>query len=530
MRQASHKVEGAFSDIHRVLIQHQIPLKFSKQTERELSQIPESVKAKDKEGRRDLTGLDFITIDGVTARDFDDAIYVETTPSGFHAYIAIADVSHYVKPGMQIDLQAYERGNSTYFTDYVVHMLPEKLSNGICSLNPREERLAVVVDLELGLKGQVLAFQLYEAVIKTVARTTYEEVQSVLDGKELRHLSHIRDAIFHASQLAKVLLSQRLPDVSLDLDLPEFQLTLDESGEVRSIERAFRLFSHRMIEELMLLANVTVAQCLKAYKVPAIYRVHEKPAGEDIAVLNDFLKHLGHSTLLHVGQIKQRKINTMLKKFKGTQYEPIANIMVLRAMKQARYSHQAIGHFGLGFPDYVHFTSPIRRYSDLVVHRQLKRHFKWQNFKKALSIRDLGSMGTHLSACEQRSVKAERQVMGIQKAKFMEGRIGQQYEGIITSITRFGLFVLLTEFEVDGMIRLSDLAKGSFVFDEKNLYLQNRRTKKVFRVGDIIQVVIDRVEVSSGKVGLVLPSRVGGKRHERFHKRKKFSKKHKKCF
>lgn len=496
-------------DIKKVVFEHHIPDEFHSNIKKELLQIPNRVQAKDKINRKDLTSLHFITIDGITAKDFDDAIYVDVTSHGFHALIAIADVSYYVKPGTYIDKQAYQRGNSTYFPNYVIPMLPEKLSHGICSLNPSVERLAFVADLELSLQGDLLSTQFYEAVIKTYARTTYKEIQSFLDHQSPHsRLSKIKNIIFNARNLAKILLSQRLAKCSLDLDLSETHLTVDEDGYAVDIQQAKRLFSHRIIEELMLLANVAVANFLTKHKMPAIYRVHEHPDQEHIILLNHFLKHLGYQKKIRKNRMNQQ-VNYVLKQFKLTQYEPILHIMILRAMKQACYSAKTVGHFGLGFPHYTHSTSPIRRYSDLIVHRQLKQKLGLQSHRhKDMNDETLNSIGNHLSACEQRSVKAERQVMAIKKARLMENLISQSFTGVITSITRFGIFILLPEFEVDGLLRLSDLEKGSFIFDNNYLYLRSRRTNKIYHIGDLLRVVIDKVDVDSGKINFIREEKV----------------------
>ena len=519
------------SDVKKVLLKYQIQNEFDFHVEEELLQIPDCVEAKDKYDRKDLTALSFITIDGQSAKDFDDAIYIErTSDGGFLVCVAIADVSYYVKPHTYIDKQAYQRGNSTYFPNYVVPMLPEKLSNGICSLNLQVERLAFVVDLKLNAKGDVLSSQFYEAVIKTFARTTYQEIQSILDNQPINHrLSPIKQMIFNAKYLAEILLSKRTVISSLDLDLPETQVTIDEEGYAVGVEKMKRLFSHRIIEEIMLLANLSVADFLRAHKMPFLYRVHEEPDSEQVDTLNHFLKHLGNKKNIRQNNMN-RQINQILKKFRSTQYEPILNIMVLRTMKQACYMANNVGHFGLGFAHYTHFTSPIRRYSDLVVHRQLKCQLGLQNYnengQKALS-----SIGNHLSSCEQRSVKAEREVMAIKKARLMENLISQEFEGIITSITRFGIFILLPEFDVDGLLRLDRLEKGSFIFDNHYLYLCNCRTNKFYYLGDLIRVVIDSVNVDSGRINFNLPldsSISGGEKYEHFRKQQKTSKKHKK--
>ncbi len=518
------------SDIKKVLFRHQIEEEFHYQVEKELLQIPDCVEVKDKHNRKDLTSLPFITIDGKSAKDFDDAIYVDKTSDGFHVLIAIADVSYYVKPHTYIDKQAYQRGNSTYLPNYVVPMLPEKLSHGICSLNPHVERLAFVADLKLNSKGELLSSEFYEAVIKTFARTTYQEIQSILDGQFVnRHFSKINQMLFNAKDLAEVLLSRRISR-SLDLDLLETQMTIDDAGYAVGVERVRRLFSHRIIEEMMLLANLSVADFLRAHKIPMLYRVHEEPGNEQMDFLNHFLRHLGNKENIRQNNMN-KQINQILKRFKSTQYEPILNIMVLRAMKQACYVAKNIGHFGLGFTHYTHFTSPIRRYSDLIIHRQLKCQLGLQPQSHSKNDPAIDSIGNHLSNCEQRSVKAERQIMSIKKARLMENLISQEFKGVITSITRFGIFILLPEFDVDGLLRLSDLEKGSFVFDDNYLYLRNCKTNNFYYLGDSINIVIDNVNVDSGKINFVLPSKFlmsGEKKREHFRKRQKASKKPKK--
>ena len=521
------------SDIKKVIFKCQIEDEFDFHIEKELSQIPDCVEAKDKKNRKDLTSLPFITIDGSSARDFDDAIYVEMTSNGFRVRIAISDVSYYVKPQTYIDKQAYRRGNSTYFPNYVIPMLPEKLSNGICSLNPNVERLAFVADLELNLEGEFVSFQFYEAVIKTFARTTYQEIQSMLDNHfESHRLSQIKQMLFNARDLTEILLSKRIAKHSLNLDLSETQITIDDAGYAVGIERVKRLFSHRIIEEMMLLANLSVADFLGAHKTPILYRVHEEPDNEQIDFLNHFLRYLGNRKNICQNNMNGQ-INQILKKFKSTQYEPILNIMVLRTMKQACYLAKNIGHFGLGFTHYTHFTSPIRRYSDLIIHRQLKHQLGLQSksHNKEDNQAVLDSVGNHLSNCEQRSVKAERQFMAVKKARLMENLISQEFEGIITSITRFGVFVLLPELDVDGLLRLSDLEKGSFTFDSNYLYLCSCKTNKSYYLGDLINVIVDGVNIDSGKINFTLPlksSVSGEKRHEYSRKQQKISKKHKK--
>jgi ribonuclease R len=513
-------MEDPLNDSLRVLHSHSIPFEFSPSTKKEASQLPLGVRESDIRGRKDLRDKPFVTIDGRTAKDFDDAVCVETTPKGFHLWVAIADVSHYVKPQTGIDADAYERGTSTYFPNFVSPMLPEALSNELCSLKPKVPRLALVAEMTLDFQGERQTSQFYEAVIESKARVTYGEAQEIIDGQNPSELSHVRAMILKASDLAKVLMAKRFRDGSLDLEIGETEIEVDETGQPVDILQSERLFAHRLIEELMLAANVSVALELGRRGVGALYRIHEPPNPEAIENLEKYMKTLGSQRTLK-GSGLQKKITRALEDFAGHPQQHVLHILTLRSMAQARYSAENLGHFGLGFTDYAHFTSPIRRYPDLIVHRQLKAALRLQGYAQQ-SQSELESEGTFLSACEQRSVKAERQIKSIKKARFMQRHLGEEFEGMVSSVTRFGLFVILRQFDVDGLIRLESLPGDRFEFDEKNVRLVGKRSGRIIRVGDLIEVQVAAADVSEGRIDF-LPAGVSPEdvpqRGERVHQK-----------
>ncbi len=492
------------NDSIRILHAHNIPYEFSPEALKEAEQLPDEVTERDCKGRKDLRSIPFITIDGKTAKDFDDAVFTEIDDKGFHLMVAIADVSHYVKEGTAIDDDAYLRGTSTYFPNFVAPMLPEKLSNELCSLKPNVPRLAMVADMRLDFRGEPVSSEFYEAVIQSAARVTYGQAQEVIDGNTPPEVQHVKENILRCADLAKVLMAKRFREGSLDLDLPETEVELDETGMPVDIMRSERLFAHRLIEELMLMANVAVGRFFTSRQLPCLYRVHEEPAAEAIRNFESFLRAFGYKQRLSGGHL-QKKISRALEYFKGHPKEHILNMLALRSLAQAKYSAENVGHFGLAFSDYVHFTSPIRRYPDLIVHRLLKAAIYPNRRLPRLSEDQLVTAGTVLSACEQRSVKAERQIHAIKKARFLTQFIGEEFEGVISSVTRFGLFVLLRKFDVDGLLRVEQLGGDRFEFDEEKLRLVGRNSGKAYEIGEPIQVVVARTDIELGQIDFVIP-------------------------
>ncbi len=491
------------NDLKRVLHLHEIPMDFPFNVTTEARALPEKVEEKDVQGRKDLRKKAFITIDGVTAKDFDDAIYVENSEKGFRLWVAIADVSHYVRPGSALDDQAFDRGTSVYLPNYVVPMLPEELSNEICSLKPEVDRLAFVCEMGLGFNGELLDSQVYEAVIHSHARVTYGEAQDIINGDETHKKKEVQENILLGADLAKILMSKRFKEGSLDLEVPETEVVVDELGNTVDVIKSERVFAHKLIEEMMLMANIAVARMIQNKEQAGLFRVHPSPEGEDIERIQQFLNQFGSQKRLSGGSL-QKKLTKSLQEFKGKPEGVVLNILTLRSMNQACYSADNIGHFGLGFADYAHFTSPIRRYPDLVVHRILKKLFTDSRAGFLYSEEDLQTFGSVLSAHEQRAVKAERQVISIKKARFLEDKVGEIFPGIISSVTKFGVFVLLRQFDIDGLVKVENLGDDYFEYDEDQLILVGKKSGKVFKLGDTVEVLVSAVDTEDGKIDFML--------------------------
>ncbi|HVK61268.1 MAG TPA: ribonuclease R [Bdellovibrionales bacterium] len=505
-------IEDPVNDVIRVVHQSGIPTEFSKEAIAVARKFGGKVTEQECRDREDLRELNLITIDGTTARDFDDAIFTEQTSNGFRLVVAIADVSHYVKPGTRLDEDAYERGTSTYFPNHVVPMLPEELSNELCSLKPDVERLCFACEMQIDYQGEILDYRFFEGVMLSKARVTYGEAQELMDahaeGKAhssgaARRLKHVEENILRSADLAKILMAKRFREGSLDLEIPETQVVVDSSGESVDVIRSQRLFAHRLIEELMLVTNICTARFLDDAKIPGIYRIHEEPDPDAIRSLQRYLWNLGGSRSV-MGSNLAKKLTQALEAMKERPEAQILNILTLRTMQQAKYSGDNVGHFGLGFSHYSHFTSPIRRYPDLIAHRIIKSQLYQKYHSMELSETELDTATTWLSACEQRSVKAERKVISIKKARFMRRFIGQEFEGIISSVAKFGVFAMLRQFDVDGLVKIENLGSDRFVFDEENLRLIGQRTGIRYVIGDLIKVRVAGADPETGKVDFEL--------------------------
>lgn len=452
--------------------------------------------------RIDLTGLDCFTIDPEDAKDFDDAVSVEKIKDGYILGVHIADVSHYVQKGIEIDFEALKRGTSVYLVNQVSPMLPEALSNELCSLKPDTKKLTFSVLIKIDKNYKVTDYFIFNSVIESKRRFNYEEVQDITDNKVKDDFA---DTLILMNNIAKVLTKQRLNSGGIDFESREIKYVFDKKGNVADLRNRIRLDSMRMIEEFMLLANRCVTEFVTDLQerhqtiYPFIYRVHDFPDSEKLKDLSEFIKQFGHRIDLK----NKNEIKRLIESIKGRPEEYIINSLLIRSMAKAIYTDENIGHYGLGFDDYTHFTSPIRRYPDLVVHRILKEYL-YNKQKTARTIREykksLPEICKHSSKMEQNAMAAERDVNKLMQAQFLSNHIGNEYEGIISGIVNHGFFVELTEFPAEGMIRFKDIPDDYYQFDEKKHYAIGRRRKKIYKAGDRIKVVVISSDTETRKI------------------------------
>jgi len=482
-----------------IIEEYELPVEFSPAVLQEASDIPQQVTPAMCRGRRDLRALPTVTIDGEKARDFDDAISIEKIKTGYRLWVHIADVAHYVKENTLLDQEAYQRGTSVYLPDRAIPMLPTPLSNGICSLNPDVDRLTLTAEMDISPAGKILTYDIYESVIKSAERMTYTAVREILvdrDPGQRRRYARLLREFELMDELMEILRAKRTKRGSIDFDLPEPQIVLDLQGRLTDIIRAERNRAHQIVEEFMLAANETVAAHVEEMEVPFIYRIHEEPDEDKITDLADFLSSLGINFPVEK-KLKSSSLQKAINQVKGTPEEVLVNTVVLRSMKQARYSPENVGHFGLAAQSYTHFTSPIRRYPDLIVHRVLKAGLRGA-LKKPEVIEKLDETlpeaATHCSLRERTAMEAERDVVTMLKLDFMKDKLGETYDGIITGAAQFGFFVQLTGLFVEGMVHISALTDDYFHYEEKKHCLRGERTKRVYRIGDRVRVRVDKVD------------------------------------
>ncbi|CAO3354122.1 ribonuclease R [Azospirillum melinis] len=454
--------------------------------------------------REDLRDIPLVTIDGADARDFDDAVWAEAdsdpeNPDGWHLIVAIADVSYYVRPGSALDRTAYERGNSVYFPDRVVPMLPEALSNGLCSLRPGEDRACLAFHLWIDSNGVLIRHRLVRGLMRSAARLTYEQVQDCQDGRTDEVTGPLADGVIAPLFGAYArLAAARAKRGTLELDLPERRVHIDERGRVAEIARRERHDSHRLIEEFMIAANVAAAEVLERRTMPGLFRVHDRPSMEKMEALRGFLAGIGHP-LTKSADLTPDHFTRILRKVEGTSHAPLVSEVVLRAQVQAAYSPDNIGHFGLALHRYAHFTSPIRRYADLIVHRALIRTLGLG--VGGLDDETLGRLeeiGDHLSGTERRAATAERDAVDRYTAAFLADRIGERFSGRISGVSRFGLFVRLDESGADGLVPASSLPDDRYDHDEPVHALVGQRTGRTYRLGSPVKVVLVEADPVSG--------------------------------
>ena len=466
--------------------------------------------------RTDLRPLPLVTIDGADARDFDDAVFAEPdtdlkNPGGFVLVVAIADVAHYVRSGDPLDRNAYWRGNSVYFPDRVVPMLPEELSNGLCSLKPGEDRGCLTVRMVIDAAGRKLRHRFMRGLMRSTARLTYEQVQAAADGRGDEGTAPLSSSVIKPLYAAfRALLNERQRRGTLDLDLPERQVILDDQGKIQRIQPRLRLDSHRLIEEFMIAANVAAAETLEKLRQPCMYRVHDAPDPAKIEALREFVATLGLN--LARGQVLRPKMFTqLLEEAKDTPYALMVHELVLRSQSQAVYSPVNIGHFGLALPRYAHFTSPIRRYADLLVHRALIAGCRLGDGALPSEVGErFASIGEHISTTERRAAAAERDAIDRFVAAFLANRVGAIMAGRITGVTRFGLFVRLDETGADGLVPIASLPNDFYDHDEASHALVGRRWGRVYRLGEQVMVRLVQAEPLTGGLLLELIEGVDG--------------------
>jgi ribonuclease R len=496
------EVLGNYADpgmeIEIALRKHELPFEFGKEAQAETRRLPDAVRKSDWKGREDLTELPLVTIDGETAKDFDDAVYCARQGKGYRLIVAIADVSHYVKAGGALDADAYARGNSVYFPRRVIPMLPEKLSNGLCSLNPQVERLCMACDMQISGTGEIRRYRFYPAVMWSHARLTYTEVAAALyekDEETRTRLATLLPALENLDALFRVLVTAREKRGAIDFETVETRMVFDDNGKIARIEPYERNDAHRLIEECMLAANVCASDFLKAREHPALYRVHEGPTPERLLKLRDFLGTFGLG--LGGGDDPEAKdYAQLLAKIQGRPDKQLLQTVMLRSLRQAIYSPDNVGHFGLAYESYTHFTSPIRRYPDLLIHRGIKAALAGEHYAPG----DWSNIGLHCSATERRADEATRDVEAWLKCYYMQDRLGEVFTGSISAVVPFGIFVALDEVFVEGLVHVSELGQDYFHFDEKAHAMVGERTGRRYRLSDRVRVQLARVDMEQNKI------------------------------
>jgi ribonuclease R len=487
-----------------------IPDVHSDEAVAEATRLGTVVKERDIKGRTDFRGVTTVTIDGEHARDFDDAITIEKLPNGhFWLGVHIADVSHYVTEGSVLDEEAYERGTSVYFTERAVHMFPAELATGLCSLNPNVDRLVQSCLMEVDRQGRVVRYEMHDGVINSDARMTYTAVNAILTDRDPETMFEYQPLVPMFEQMKElfdILNRRRRRRGSIDFDLPEAEVILSEIGEIEAIVASERNIAHRIIEEFMLLANETVAAHLENGGVPALHRVHEAPDAKKVEEFEAFITTLGYSLAARGRALTPKHFQKLIDRMKGTPEErPIAALM-LRTMQKARYDAASLGHFGLAVDYYTHFTSPIRRYPDLVVHRMLResRQGAIAHARREELEEELPETAKHASEMERRADDAERELLQWKNVRFMANKVGDEYGGYITGVAPFGLFIELIEHYVEGLVHVSSMADDYYRFVEQEHVLRGEHTKKSYRLGDRVDVQVVRVDMERRQVDLGL--------------------------
>ena len=509
-------------EIQSIIRRFDLPHVFGSDVLAEAEKIADTVSNDELKGRVDLRSMDTVTIDGETARDFDDAVSLRRDGENFRLWVSIADVSHYVRKDSPLDREAYLRGTSVYFPDRCIPMLPERLSNGICSLNPHVERLTITAEMLFDRSGALLESSFYPSVIKSAARLTYTIVKQIIvdgDHELADKYRPVSPMLMEMKELTMILMAMRKKRGSIDFDLPEPEVIIGPTGLTEGIIRAERNLAHQLIEEFMLAANEAVARHITFRAIPFLYRVHENPDPAKLLAFQEFVYGFGYEFKLADEKVKPFELQRLLAEANGRPEERMINYSLLRCMKQARYAADNVGHFGLASDCYCHFTSPIRRYPDLVVHRILKADFgtaqrevrsmsgvegKRISRQLAIATERLGEVAEHTSKRERVAMEAERDVVEMKKLQYMQRHVGEQFDGYITGVTNFGFFVELEELFIEGLVHITTLTDDLYCHAEKQHSLIGRRSGTVFRIGDAARVSVVSVSPAARRIEFVL--------------------------
>ncbi len=499
----SPEQKGIATDI--AIHSHGIPNSWPRAVQETTKSFGKNVPSSAKSGRTDLRDTPLITIDGADARDFDDAVYCEPAGNGWRLLVAIADVGHYVEKDSELDREALNRATSVYFPDRVVPMLPEVLSNGLCSLNPKVDRLCMVCDMRIGKDGKVTKSKFYEAVMRSHARLTYSEVNEVLLGGASKKLvAPVLAAIDNLHKLYTLFAKARQRRGAIELDIPQTRIQLNKDGIVEKIVSVARNDAHRLIEECMIAANVQAAKFLRRHKISALYRDHAKPDPDRFDELRLYLLSLGLK-VPHSDHVEPHQFNQLMTQVSDRPDSQAISMAMLRSLMHAEYSPKNIGHFGLALDAYAHFTSPIRRYPDLLVHRAIRHIIR---AGKAggyyYDPKSMERLGVICSEREKRAEVATREVEAALKCQFMNEKLGEQFQGVVTGVTNFGLFVMLDDLQVDGLVHVSSLRSDYYQFDAPTQSLVGERSNTRYRLGDRLDVVVSSVDLDSRKIDFQL--------------------------
>ena len=487
-------------EIDSIIRAHGLPEEFPKKVIDEANHVSEQELDAEIARRLDLRDLNIFTIDGEDAKDLDDAISIEVLENGnYKLGVHIADVTHYVKEKSKLDKEALKRATSVYLVDKVIPMLPKQLSNGVCSLNPFEDKLTLSCIMEVNDKGEVVKYDIAETIINSKARMTYTEVSDILekdDEKLKKTFANQVEDFKNAEKLARILMKRRQRRGAIDFDFPEAKIILNGNGEVVDIKHYERRISNKMIEEFMLLANETVAEHFFWLQLPFVYRIHETPSLEKMEDLKKFIATFGYNIKGDLENIHPKEMQNIIEKIKGTKEEESISTIMLRSMKQAKYSPQCVGHFGLAAKYYCHFTSPIRRYPDLQIHRIIKEQLnnKLNNKRQEQLSHIVEYASTQSSERERAAELAERDVHDFYKACYMADKVGQEFEGVVSSVTSFGMFIELDN-TVEGLIRLANMRDDYYIYNQETFSIMGERTKKTFRIGDTVRIKVENVNI-----------------------------------